>query len=342
MIHCDKMKKEAMFYTQKEDKKVECNLCAHKCIIKDSKFGLCNVRQNIDGRLYSQVYGELIANSVDPIEKKPLYHFLPGSNSYSIATSGCNFRCSFCQNWQISQVKKNRLETFRKRYTKPETVVQKAVDNNCKSISYTYTEPTIFFEYAYDTAKLAKKNDLKNVFVTNGYMSNEALKKISPYLDAANIDLKSFRDEFYKKMCKARLKPVLNTIKKMIEHGIWVEITTLVVPRQNDSDEELNNIAEFISNVSKDIPWHISRFHPDYRYNSSEPTPIETMEKAYTFGKNHGLKYIYLGNVSNEKSTICTNCGKKILKRSFFGIKKIDIKDGKCKHCNSKIEGIWK
>ena len=335
------MKKEAMLYEKIEGKKVVCNLCSHYCKIKESDFGLCNVRQNIDDALYTLVYGELIATHVDPIEKKPLYHFLPGSKSFSIATPGCNFKCSFCQNWQISQVKKNELKESTKNYIEPEEIVKRAQNYDCKSISYTYTEPTIFFEYAFDTAKLAKEKSLKNNFVTNGYMSKKALEKISPYLDAANVDLKSFRKEFYNKICKAKLQPVLDTIKEMKKLGIWVEVTTLVVPDQNDSEKELNDIADFILDVGTEIPWHISRFHPDYRYNDSGPTPIKTLEKAYEIGKNHGLKYVYLGNVSVDTTTVCSNCGKKIIDRNYFGIKQNNIVDGKCKYCNEKVEGVW-
>jgi len=336
------MKKKAMIFEKLSDKKVKCLLCAHNCKISEGKFGFCNVRENIDGELYSHVYGELIAEHVDPIEKKPLYHFLPGSKAYSIATTGCNFRCSFCQNWQISQITKEKSKDFNARYIEPEKVVEKALRYNCKSISYTYTEPTIFFEYAYDVAKIAKEKGLKNSFVTNGYMTDKALEKISPYLDAANVDIKSFRDDFYKKMCKARLQPVLDSIKKMKELGIWVEVTTLVVPEQNDSDKELNDLADFISSVGTEIPWHISRFHPDYNYNDSYPTPIETMQKAYDIGKKNGLKYVYLGNVLDERDTVCSNCGKILIKRGYMSENLDNMDEGKCSNCGSEIEGVWK
>jgi pyruvate formate lyase activating enzyme len=291
------MKKQAMLYNKINDNYVKCYLCPHNCKIAESKFGICGVRQNIEGNLYTHVYGKVIATHVDPIEKKPLYHFLPATNSYSIATPGCNFKCGFCQNWQISQYNSNKIFKYDGLEMSPEDIVKAAILNNCKSISYTYTEPTIFFEYAYDTAKIAKMRNLKNVFVTNGFISKEAIDKIKPYLDAANIDLKSFRDEFYKKVCKARLEPVLETIKTMHKKGIWIEITTLVVPEQNDSEEELNDIAKFIAGISKDIPWHISRFHPNYQFSNIEATPIETIKMAEEIGKNHGLKYIHLGNV---------------------------------------------
>lgn len=286
-----------MLYEKLENKKVHCYLCSHNCKIDETKVGICGVRQNIDGKLYSHVYGKVIASHVDPIEKKPLYHFLPRTYAYSIATPGCNFKCDFCQNWQISQYKSDNEFDYQGFEMLPEEIVEAAKQNNCNSIAYTYTEPTIFFEYAYDTAKLAKKQDIKNVFVTNGYMTKEAIETIAPYLDAANIDLKSFSDDFYKKICKARLEPVLNSIKTMHENNIWIEITTLVVPGQNDSKEELENIAKFISEISKDITWHISRFHPDYQFTTIAPTTIRTLKMAEELGKKHGLKYIHLGNV---------------------------------------------
>lgn len=291
------MKKPAILYEQLVDNKVHCYLCNHHCKIAESKFGICGVRQNINDKLYTHVYGKVIASHIDPIEKKPLYHFLPGSTSYSIATPGCNFRCGFCQNWQISQFNLKEDFQYDGLELSPEDIVKAAKLNNCQSVAYTYTEPTIFFEYAYDTAKLAKKFDLSNIFVTNGYMTKEALEKISPYLDAANIDLKSFRNEFYKKICGARLQPVLDTIKNMKEMNIWVEVTTLVVPDQNDSKQELNNIAEFIAQTGIDIPWHINRFHPDYQFTEAKPTPLETLQMAEEIGKKHGLKYIHLGNI---------------------------------------------
>jgi len=293
-----KMIKEAMLYKGGKGGEVDCYLCAHNCKIASGQFGFCGVRQNTQGTLNTLVYAEAIAVNVDPIEKKPLYHFLPGSVSFSMATVGCNFRCGFCQNWQISQVSKR--EGSREVYElMPKEAVEEAKARRCESISYTYTEPTIFFEYAYDTAKLAKEAGLKNVFVTNGYMSRQALETINPYLDAANIDLKSFREEFYSENCKGHLQPVLDSIKLAKKLGIWIEITTLIIPGQNDSASELSDIAGFIASVDKDIPWHISRFHPDYQFLNQKPTPIETLKEAEDLGKKAGLRYVYLGNVGN-------------------------------------------
>jgi len=337
------MVKKAYLFHKTKNEEVECDLCSHRCRIAPSKFGICGVRKNKDGELVTLVYGELIAAHADPIEKKPLYHFMPGTTAFSIATIGCNFRCGFCQNWQISQASKRKEEVYSEKSLSPEEIVAEAKKNGCQSISYTYTEPTIFFEIAYDTAKLANKQGLANTFVTNGYMTREALEKIKPYLDACNVDLKSFREDFYRKVCKAHLKPVLESIKNMKEMGIWIEITTLVVPGQNDSDEELKDIAEFISSIDKDIPWHISRFHPDYQYSDSKPTPMETMQKAVSLGKKAGLNYVYLGNVYGESDvTVCPNCGKEVLVRRGFWLMENNINDSKCRFCGEPIAGIFK
>lgn len=335
------MKKEAMFYRKLDGGKVECYLCAHNCNIADSGFGICGVRQNIGGSLYTLCYGEAIAAHIDPIEKKPLYHFLPSSNSYSIATIGCNFKCGFCQNWQISQSTKKEHPLYKNKEFMPEDIVKEARENNCRSIAYTYTEPTIFFEYAYDTAKLAKEAGIYNVFVTNGYMSRDALDAISPYLDAANVDLKSFRDGFYKRICKAHISPVLDSIRYMKKLGIWVEVTTLIVPGENDSEEELKDIARFIAGVDENIPWHISRFHPDYEFTQYSSTPLEVLRRAENVGKSAGLRYIYLGNVAQETNTYCYNCGSPLVKRMYFSVLENNIRRGKCLYCGADIAGLW-
>ena len=283
------MLKEAMLYEKLEDKVVRCNLCSHQCKILPAQRGICGVRENIEGILNTLVYGELIANNVDPIEKKPLYHFYPGTKSYSIATKGCNFKCGFCQNWQISQISE-QLSVSPGYEMSPDAIVVDAQRKKCKSIAYTYTEPTIFLEYAYDIAKLAKEKGIYNVFVSNGYMTKNALKKIGLFLDAINIDLKSFSEEFYVKTCKGHLNPVLDSIKLAKDMGIWIEITTLIIPGLNDSQEELSKITEFIASVGKDIPWHISRFYPNYKFSGKEPTSLEILKKAFQLGKNAGLR----------------------------------------------------
>ena len=330
-----------MLYEKLDNKIVHCYLCAHQCRIAPSKFGFCGVRQNINGVLHTLVYGEAIASNIDPIEKKPLYHLCPGSSAYSIATIGCNFRCGFCQNWQISQVSKRDENIVAGTELMPEQIVRQAKKNDCLSISYTYTEPTIFFEYAYDTAKLAKESGLYNNFVTNGYMSKQALDTIRPYLDAANVDLKSFSEDYYKKNCQAHLKPVLDSITYMKELGIWVEVTTLVVPGENDSEDELNAIAKFIADLDKDIPWHISRFHPNYQFTDYQPTPIDTLRKASRIGKKHDLHYIYLGNVLEGSDTYCYQCNELLVKRSYFYAERFNIEKGKCPSCGAEISGIW-
>lgn len=336
------MTKEAMLYKSLDGQKVVCNLCSHRCQIAPSKFGVCSVRENREGKLVTHVYGEVIAAHVDPIEKKPLFHFLPGSTAFSIATIGCNFRCPFCQNWEISQAgKEDKLPRGGFKLL-PQEVVREAKARGCQSISYTYTEPTIFFEYAYDTAKLAKQEGLTNNFVTNGFMTPEALETIHPYLDAANVDLKAFREETYKKVCKARLAPVLDSIKLMRKMNIWVEVTTLVVPGMNDSEEEFRDIARFIAEVDLNIPWHISRFHPDYQYTDAKPTPLDSLRKAFATGKKEGLHYIYVGNVLGEgEDTFCPNCQKLLIRRQGFWVEENRIKDSRCPFCQTTIAGVF-
>ena len=337
------MMKEAMLYRPLSGTKVTCFLCHHRCEIAESKFGICGVRQNKEGKLYTLVYGEVIAAHVDPIEKKPLYHFLPGTTSFSIATIGCNFRCPFCQNWQISQATKREQKGETGYRLLPEDVVREAISHGCQSISYTYTEPTIFFEYAHDSARLAKEKGLANIFVTNGYMTPEALETINPYLDACNVDLKSFREDFYRNICRAHLEPVLESIRLMKKLGIWIEVTTLVVPGENDEEEELTQIARFIREVDPDIPWHISRFHPDYEYTDARPTPIKTLRKAFEIGKKEGLRYIYIGNVWGEaEDTMCPHCHKVLIPRQGYYIGENRLKDSTCPYCGERIAGVFR
>jgi len=333
--------REALLYEKLKNKKVRCNLCPHHCVIEEAKRGICGVKENKEGTLYSLVYGRAVASGVDPIEKKPFFHFFPGSYAFSIATVGCNFSCLFCQNADISQFPKEKKEIIGE-FLPPEEIVSYAKRNKCKSISYTYTEPTIFFEYAYETAKIAHQQGIKNNFVTNGFISKEAIKLISPYLDAANVDLKSFGDDFYKKFCGARLQPVLDSLKLMKELGIWVEVTTLIIPTLNDSAEELKSIAEFILGLGQETPWHISRFYPHYKMADLPPTPVETLHKAREIGKKVGLNYVYSGNVPGDEgeNTFCPHCGKKVISRYGFQTLKNYIKQGKCPYCGTKIAGV--
>jgi pyruvate formate lyase activating enzyme len=334
--------KEALLYEKREGGNVRCNLCPHHCIVADGERGICGVRENRKGTLYTLVYGRTISCNIDPIEKKPLFHFHPGSKALSIATPGCNFECKFCQNWEISQhATDEHLRAGKK--ASPSELAQLALRSGCRSISYTYTEPTIFFEYAYDTAQEAKKIGIDNNFVTNGYITADALEMISPYLDAANVDLKSMRDEFYAELCEARAKPVLESLKLMKDLGIWVEVTTLVIPGHNDSDEELNSIAAFIAgDLGTETPWHISRFHGDYLMRDTDSTPLATLTRARNLGLAADLKYVYIGNVfgSDAETTYCYSCKAPLIRRLGFSVQENRIKDSRCPDCGAEIDGV--
>lgn len=335
--------KEAMLYEKLEEGKVKCSLCNHRCTIPPYKRGICCVRENMDGTLYSLVYDKVVSTNIDPIEKKPIFHLFPGSRSLSVATVGCNFRCLHCQNSDISQMPRDQGQIIG-RGLRPEEVVSQALQNNCTTISYTYTEPTVFFEYAYDTTRLAHKEGIKNVFVTNGYMTEETLHAIKPYLDAANVDLKAFSDNFYKEICGARLKPVLDSIRLMKEMGLWVEITTLVIPTLNDSEDELWRIAEFIKGVGKETPWHVSAFYPTYRLVDQPRTSAKILQKAREIGLEVGLRYVYCGNIPWEEgeNTYCYNCKELLIQRYGYQILKDRIKEGLCPDCGVKIDGVFR
>jgi pyruvate formate lyase activating enzyme len=334
--------KPAVLWNRAEENKVQCYLCNWRCLILDGKFGHCKVRKNIGGQLYSLNYDKVCAANPDPIEKKPLFHFQPASKSFSIAAPGCNFRCEFCQNWQISQMalEASRLEG---EPLEPGQIVQAAMRSNCKSIAYTYTEPTIFMELCAECGRLAKNHGLANVFVSNGYMTIEAIDFAADWLDAINIDLKAFSEAYYKRLCKAQLEPVLQTIRHVAKNThIWMELTTLIVPGENDSDDELKRLAEFIVNeAGPDVPWHISRFYPNYRFLNTEATPSDTLEHAYEIGKAAGLRYVYMGNVPGVKqeSTFCYNCRELLIERIGYNIATNKIKDSKCPKCDTKIAG---
>lgn len=321
--------------------RVHCFLCAHHCRIQPGDLGLCGVRENRDGVLYTLVYGCPVSTAVDPIEKKPLFHFLPGSLSFSLATVGCNFRCSFCQNADISQMPRDQGRIVG-RSLSPEQVVAAARAAGCASISYTYTEPTIFYEYARDSARLATAAGLKNVFVTNGYMTAATLADIDGHLHAANVDLKSFSDEFYRTMVGARLKPVLDSIRRLWDMGVWLEVTTLLIPGRNDGDDELRSLASFLASISPDIPWHVSRFHPTYRLLDVPPTPLASVERALHIGREQGLRYVYGGNVPghSSESTTCPDCGAQVIERQGLKMRANVSSDGLCPHCGRGIAGV--
>ncbi len=333
--------REAYLYEKLSNNKVRCNLCHHRCIIKDGESGICRVRKNEGGTLYTLVYGLTIAKHIDPIEKKPLYHFYPGSDSLSIATVGCNFVCPWCQNWQIAQMVRDSGR-LRGEWLPPEEVVATAKRAGCRSISYTYTEPTIFFEYAYDTAKLAVEEGIENTFVSNGYMTPEAVEMIKPYLQAINVDLKAFSKEVYSKTIGGRLDRVLETIRTLKKAGIWLELTTLIVPNMNDDEAQLKGIVDFIADVDVSIPWHISRYHPAYKYSTPPATPVETLHKARDLAKEAGLRYIYIGNIHDETGgdTYCYKCGRLLIKRWGFTISQNHIEDSKCPTCGTRIDGV--
>ena len=333
--------KEASLYSKLENNTVSCFLCSHHCTISDGKFGICNVRENLGGILYTHSYGSIIAENIDPIEKKPLYHFHPGSCSYSIAAIGCNFKCDFCQNWEISQVLEAEALGVNPRRENPESIVAKALQTNSKSISYTYTEPTIFFEYALDVSRLAAQKSLANVLVTNGFMTKEMIAEMKPLLHAANIDLKAFKDTTYRKVCKGRLAPVLENIALMKREGIWIEVTTLIVPGLNDSEDELKNIASFLAGVDRSIPWHISRFHPQYKMTRESDTPLSILSRAYDLAGEAGLRYAYIGNAPGKGNhTFCYNCRQLLIERSGFSILQYNIKKGTCPKCGTIIDGV--
>jgi len=315
------------FYKPYKEGTLICTLCQHYCKIKEGKTGICGVNKNIGDKIECLVYGYPSAMHVDPIEKKPLYHFLPGSNSFSLGTVGCNFHCSFCQNWTISQT--HNID--KSRYFSPQDIVALALQNDCKSIAYTYNEPTIFYPYARDIALEAKKSGLKNVFVSNGFESSEVIDDMVGIIDAANIDLKSYDAKYYQKKLGGNLDKILESLKHFVKNGIWIEVTTLIVPTQNDSDEELEKIAGFIANeLGVHVPWHISAFHPDYKENNLPATSIKTLKHAYAIGKEKGLHYVYMGNVGARIQTLCPDCGTPI-----------DRSSGYCPQCKRKIEGVF-
>ncbi|MFH1059187.1 MAG: AmmeMemoRadiSam system radical SAM enzyme [Pseudomonadota bacterium] len=342
---------EAMLYEKLDRSRVRCHLCAHGCLIPDGERGLCRVRENTGGALYTLVWGKPIAGNPDPIEKKPLFHFLPGSRSYSIATLGCNFQCGFCQNWNISQHPRQAAGEIpgggpHGELIEPRQIVAEARGQGCASISYTYTEPTIYFEYARACMDLAVEAGLRNVFVSNGYESQECVDACRGLLHAANIDLKSFNDSFYRHECKARLQPVLDTLAAMRAAGIWLEVTTLLIPGKNDDPGELKDLTEFlVRSLGPDVPWHVSAYTPRYQYEATgpPPTPVRSLEKAVEIGRQAGLHFVYAGNAPghNSESTACPSCGRIVVGRRGFLVTGLDLNNGNCPSCNRPIPGVW-
>lgn len=324
---------------------VRCALCAHRCRVAEGRRGLCGVRENRGGVLYTLVYGRLVSNNLDPIEKKPLFHFLPGSLTQSIAVAGCNLSCGNCQNYSISQQPRSGAKPVGE-FVPPEEVLATAVATGAESISYTYTEPTIMLEYALDVMTLAHERELGNVFVSNGFMTEEALGELissGPLLDAINIDVKSISDDFYRKFCGARLEPVLEAVKTLWEVGVWVEVTTLVIPGYNDSEREFREIANFIASVDETLPWHVSGFYPTYKMTDASPTPSALLANARRWGLEEGLKHVYQGNRpgSGGEDTYCAGCGARVVERHGYAIAEnlLDEK-GNCPECGAKTAGV--
>lgn len=335
--------KEALYYQKLDEKqkKVWCQLCPRGCTIGNGETGFCRARKNIDGRLYSLGYAQPCAIHVDPIEKKPFFNVYPKTLSFSLASAGCNLRCKFCQNWQISQV--SPLETFNQ-HIQPQDIVAAAIKSGSRSIAYTYTEPTNFFEYMLDVAKIAKGKGIMNVQHSNGYINPAPLKELCPYLDAVNIDLKGFSKSFYNRLCEAELEPVLETIKTLKASSVWVEITNLVIPGHNDDMEMIRKMCDWVrANAGEDVPVHFSRFYPMYKLTGVSPTPVGTLEKARETGLKSGLQYVYIGNVPGHpgENTYCPQCKKMIIRRSGYNILENLVKNGKCPSCGGKIGGIW-
>jgi len=327
--------KEAMFYQALGNNMVQCNLCPNRCLLSEGQIGICKSRKNVGGKLYSMVYGKIASFHVDPIEKKPLYHFLPGSKAYSLATTGCNLQCKFCQNWQIAQVFPWEVNT---KQMSPEEVVEDALKSGAESIAYTYSEPTIFYEYMFDIAKLAHEKGLKNVVISNGYINPEPLRNLLPYIDAYKIDFKGFNDSFYQEMTNGSVGPVLESMKIIKESGTWLEVVNLVIPGENDSDQDLKKLAEWVrDNLGQDTPLHFSRFSPNYKLDRTPPTPEETLKRARQIALDAGLRYVYIGNIQDQESstTYCPQTKEPVIERQGFFVIKNNLE-------SCSIPGVFK
>ena len=331
----------ALLASQLEDGKVRCELCAHRCLIRPGQRGICRVRENRGGELFSLIYGRLIASHVDPIEKKPFYHFLPGSLSFSIASPGCNFRCQWCQNADISQISSTN-EPDRPHFVPPENVLDGAISSGCQSISYTYTEPSLSVEYNLEVSRLARESGLKNVYVTNGYMTPEMLELTIPMLDAANVDIKAFDEEVHRHYTGAHLQPVLDSCVALLKAGVWLEVTTLLVPGVNDDEVQVRGIAEFIATkLSPDVPWHVSRYFPQPQFRQIPATPPERIFHAMDVGRKAGLRYVYGGNLMSSTDTDCPNCGERVVRRMGYSDSIVGLKKDACPKCGFRIAGVW-
>ncbi len=327
------------YETIPEKEKIKCLLCQHYCQMKEGQVGVCGVNKNENGELKTLVYGHPSTINLDPVEKKPIYHLLPGTTALSFGTVGCNFKCPFCQNWQISQ--EHSVDTSVE--VSPEKMVDLAIENGASSIAYTYNEPTVFYPYAKDIGVIARQKGLKNIFVTNGFETPEVVKDMASWLDAANVDLKSWDDAYYKKVLKGGLEAVKETLRGMVKEGIWVEVTTLLIEGENDSNEDLEAMASFIADeLGVHVPWHLSAFHPDYKMQDHEYTKLQTLQRASDIAKKAGLLYVYMGNVPVHGDTYCPDCGTLLIDRTGYSVTKNSLIEGHCPKCNRVIEGVWK
>ncbi len=321
--------------------RVQCLLCPHACVLEEGQRGTCRVRMNLDGELVSLVYGRPVSAHVDPVEKKPVYHYLPGTKTFSIATAGCNLGCEFCQNWEISQAAPEDVPPYR---MEPDEVISRAKETGCSSVAYTYTEPIVFYEYMEDTARLARDEGMGNIMVTAGYINEGPLRELAPLIDAANVDLKSIRDDYYRSVCYGTVGPVLNTLEVLADMGVWLEVTNLVVPGLNDSEDDLGELCSWIAdNLGPDVPLHFSRFFPTYRMTDRPPTPLEMLDRAGEIASGAGLRYVYVGNVVTREGddTFCPECGRAVVRRDRFRIAENRIEEGRCAGCGREIPGVW-
>ncbi len=334
---------EAALWKPLDQGRVQCRLCSQFCRIDEGGRGKCGVRENRGGTLFTLVYDKVAAANLDPVEKKPLYHFLPGTQTFSFGTVGCNMSCLFCQNASLSQSPKNNMPIEGRKVT-PDELVRAALASGARSISYTYSEPTIFFELMRDTAVLAKKNGLKNIMVSNGFQSPQCLKELAPLIDAANIDLKAFTNDFYVRICGAKLDPVKKNLARIREMGWWLEVTTLLIPGLNDAEEELRGMAAFlVKELGPDTPWHLSRFHPDFTMLDRPPTPPATLDMARRIGLEAGLRFVYVGNLGprEQNDTPCPSCGAVVVRRAGFACGPVRLRNGACPECGATVPGVW-
>ncbi len=332
---------EASFYEKLPNRKIKCRLCPRECVIDDRERGFCGVRENRGGTYFTLVHSRPCTFHIDPIEKKPFFHFQPGTLSFSLATAGCNVNCKFCQNWQISQV---RPEQVRSVELPPARVAASAVEYSCRSVSYTYSEPVVFYEYMIDSARAVRKLGIRNAVVSNGYIQQDPLKELCAQVDAIKVDLKSFSEKFYREVVNGELQPVLESLVRIKKAGTWLEIVYLIIPTLNDGDAEFRGLAKWVkSELGTDVPVHFTRFHPEYLLKNLTPTPTQRLETAYAIAKAEGLRYIYLGNLSGHpaENTVCPSCQKVVVERTGFVTRKLRLQGGKCPDCRLAIPGIW-